>query len=110
MCHIVRDLFFAILYVCPYIVIQQRLNDGFFKKIILKYPAVQIPYIIIIMTKCMGTYKGLRWNHFSPYPHLEARWRGVSPLLFWAFISIHVLTLSANSKAFTHCQQTSKCA
>lgn len=47
MCHIVRDLFFAILYVCPCIVIQQRLNDGFFKKIILKYPAVQIPYIIL---------------------------------------------------------------
>lgn len=80
-----------------------------------KYIAIEIQYIYLIFQisvtddKMLGSYKGFRWNLFSPYPHLEARWRGVSPLLFWAFISIHVLTLSANSKAFTHCQNTSKC-
>lgn len=67
------------------------------------------PNISVTNDEVLGSYKGFRWNLFSPYPHLEARWRGVSPLLFWAFISIQVLTLSANSKAFTHCQNTSKC-
>lgn len=67
------------------------------------------PNISVTNDEVFGSYKGFRWNLFSPYPHLEARWRGVSPLLFWAFISIQVLTLSANSKAFTHYQNTSKC-
>lgn len=67
------------------------------------------PNISVTNDEVFGSNKGFRWNLFSPYPHLEARWRGVSPLLFWAFISIQVLTLSANSKAFTHCQNTSKC-
>lgn len=113
--HIARGLFLAVLDVNSCIVIQQRLNDGFFKKKNSKYIAIEIQYIHLIFQisvtddKMLGSYKGFRWNLFSPYPHLEARWRGVSPLLFWAFISIHVLTLSANSKAFTHCQNTSKC-
>lgn len=114
--HIARGLFLAVLDVNSCIVIQQRLNDGFLKKKKkIKIPCYWnsihdiSPNISVTNDEVFGSYKGFRWNLFSPYPHLEARWRGVSPLLFCAFISIQVLTLSANSKAFTHCQNTSKC-
>lgn len=63
--HIARGLFLAVLDVNSCIVIQQRLNDGFFKKKNSKYIAIEIQYMIfhpifqLPMTKCLVHIKDL---------------------------------------------------